>query len=232
MSTKVSRSSKKTDSVDVKPKPVSVPVPVVVDPNEVDEVDDVDVDNESKKSSVEDLLLEQMLLIKQAMEKLQEAKAMSNQIRSAYKFALRQKKDKKPRKNTVQSGILKLVSIPADAEVFLKNIGAPIPENHEMRRTEFSRALYSYIKEKSLYKPEPSKESGYDRKVIIPDEKIRKLFSLAADATLDFSSINVNLAKIYRNASSADSAPKTTVAPVVVPPTTATKKGKAAGASA
>jgi len=230
MSSKVSRSSKKTDV----PEPVSAPVPVPVVVEEKHEaVDGDDVDNESKKSSVEELLAEQATLIKQGMEKLQEAKAMNNQIRSAHKFALRQKKTNKPRKNTVQSGILKLVSIPPEAEQFLKEVGATIPESHEMRRTEFSGALYDYIKSNNLYKPDPSKESGYDRKVIIPDAKIRKLFTLAADKTLDFSSINVNLAAIYRRAKEAlEGAPTTgasKVAPVVAAPA---KKGKVAGASA
>jgi len=232
MSTKVSRSSKKTEVPEVKPEPV--PAPVVEEKQEA--VDGDDGDNESKKSSVEDLLMEQAALIKQGMEKLQEAKAMNNQIRSAHKFALRQKKDKKPRKNTVQSGILKLVSLPAEAETFLKDVGAAIPSNHEMRRTEFSGALYNYIKSNNLYKPDPSKESGYDRKVIIPDAKIRKLFSLAADVTLDFSSINVNLAKIYRGAKDAveSSASVKVAAPAAAAPAAAApaKKGKAATSSA
>ena len=236
MSSKVSRVSKKTDV----PEPVSVTVPVVEEKHEA--VDGEDVDNESKKSSVEELLAEQASLIKQGMEKLQEAKAMNNQIRSAHKFALRQKKTNKPRKNTVQSGILKLVSIPPEAETFLKEVGATIPESHEMRRTEFSGALYDYIKSHNLYKPDPSKESGYDRKVIIPDAKIRKLFTLAADKTLDFSSINVNLAAIYRRAKEAlegvaGAAP--VAAPVAAPkaaapaaPAAPAKKGKVAGSSA
>jgi chromatin remodeling complex protein RSC6 len=228
-STKVSRSSKKNEVAE----PVVAPVvaPVVDEKQEV--VDGDDGENEAKKSSVEELLMEQAALIKQGMEKLQEAKAMNNQIRSAHKSALRQKTTKKPRKNTVQSGILKLVTLPPEAETFLKEVGAAIPENHEMRRTEFSGALYDYIKSHNLYKPDPSKESGYDRKVIIPDVKIRKLFSLSADKTLDFSSINVNLATIYRRAKellegagkSAAAAP----APVAAAPA---KKGKVAGASA
>ena len=65
MSSKVSRVSKKTDV----PEPVPVTVPVVEEKHEA--VDGEDVDNESKKSSVEELLAEQASLIKQGMEKLQ-----------------------------------------------------------------------------------------------------------------------------------------------------------------
>jgi hypothetical protein len=230
-STKVSRSSKKVEVPEVKPEPV--PAPVVEEKH--DAADDGDAENESKKSSVEELLAEQASLIKQGMEKLQEAKAMNNQIRSAHKSALRQKTTKKPRKNTVQSGILKLTPLPPEAETFLKEVGATIPETHEMRRTEFSGELYTYIKSNNLYKPDPSKESGYDRKVIIPDAKIRKLFSLPADKTLDFSSINVNLATIYRRAKELlEGAGTAGVKPAAAAPAAAApvKKGKVAGSSA
>ena len=161
-------------------------------------------------------------------------------LRRAHNQAMRQQSSrKKTRKAVVDSGILKPVPLPVEAEAFLKDIGVAIPESNLMRRTELSASIYEYVKSKTLYKADPSKESGYDRKVIIPDAKLRKLFSLTADQTLDFSSINVNLATIYRRSKEAlaGGAP----APVVVAPKSvapapavvASKKGgKVAGASA
>lgn len=240
-STKVSRSAKKVEAPkeDVKTTPV-----VDVKPDVVDEVEDADAD-ESKKQSVDELLEMQSNLIKQGMQALSQAKAMNQQIRRAHNYALRQQSQKKKvRKTVVHSGILKLVALPPEASAFLKAVGKEIPESGEMRRTELSGAIYDYVKANNLYKPDPSKESGYDRKVIIPDVKLRTLFSLTADKTLDFSSINVNLATIYRNAKNAleGSAPAVApaapapaakaAAPVAPAAAAPVKKGKVAGSSA
>ena len=161
------------------------------------------------------------------------------QLRRAHAQGLRaQVQKKKVRKAVVDSGILKPVQLPPEAETFLKAVGVKAPEGGLMRRTELSGAIYDYVKANSLYKPDPSKESGFDRKVIIPDAKLRTLFSLAADKTLDFSSINVNLATIYRRAKelAAGGAPASAPAPVKSAPAPAAaapaKKGKAASSNA
>jgi len=119
----------------------------------------------------------------------------------------------------------------------LGDVGVAITESNLMRRTELSGAIYNYIKANNLYKVHPTKENDFDRKVIIPDAKLRKLFSLKADQTLDFSSINVNLAQIYRRArelleasNGSASAPAPAPAPAVA--ATPAKKGKVAGSSA
>lgn len=241
MSTKVSRSSKKVEA-EVKHEvvvPVVVPAPEPVE----DDAEDVDGD-ESKTQTVDDLLESQSTLIKQGMQYLSQAKAMNQAIRRAHNQALRkQSQRKKVRKTVVHSGILKLVPLPPEAEAFLKSVNKEIPENREMRRTDLSGAIYDYVKANNLYKPDPSKESGYDRKVIIPDIKLRTLFTLTPDETLDFSSINRNLAKVYKSA--RDAVEGVVPAPVVVPATKAAapaaaapaaaapaKKGKAAGHSA
>jgi hypothetical protein len=229
--TKVSRSSKKVEAT--KEEVVVAPV-VEVKPTVVDGDADVPEDDadDSKKQSVDELLEMQSKLIKDGMQLLSQAKAMNQQIRRAHNSAMRtQSQKKKTRKSQVQSGILKLVPLPAEAEAFLKAVKEEIPENRLMRRTAFSGKIYGYVKAQNLYKPDPSKVSGYDRKVIIPDAKLRTLFNLDADKTLDFSSINVNLAVIYKRAKEAEGgapAPAPTPAPVAA----VTKKGKAAGNSA
>jgi hypothetical protein len=238
MSTKVSRSSKKVES-EVKHEPVQVPAPAPVPEPVEDDAEDVEGD-ESKKHSVDDLLESQANLIKQGMQLLSQAKAMNQSIRRAHNQALRQQSQrKKVRKTVVHSGILKLVALPPEAETFLKAVGVAIPESREMRRTDLSGAIYDYVKANNLYKPDPSKESGYDRKVIIPDIKLRTLFTLTPEETLDFSSINRNLAKVYKTMKDAAEglAPAPVAAPVVtkaVAPAAAApaKKGKVAGSSA
>jgi hypothetical protein len=160
------------------------------------------------------------------------------QLRRAHNQGLRaQVQKKKVRKAVVDSGILKPVTLPPEAETFLKAVGVKVPEDKLMRRTELSGAIYDYVKSKTLYKPDPSRETGFDRKVIIPDEKLRKLFSLGKDATLDFSSINSNLAVIYKHAKEVAgdapvvSAPAPAPAPAKAAPKAAAK-GKAATTTA
>lgn len=228
---KVSRSTKKSEPVS---EPVVQVKPVDVQPETV--VEDVEDADDTKKQTVEELLEMQANLIKQGMQALSQAKAMIQSIHRANKYEVRlQTQRKKVRKTVVHSGILKLVPLPPEAVTFLKAVGVAIPESGEMRRTELSGAIYDYVKANNLYKPDPSKDSGFDRKVIIPDAKLRTLFSLSADKTLDFSSINVNLATIYRRAKElaaggAEAAPVTKAAPAPAP--AAAKKGKAAGTSA
>jgi chromatin remodeling complex protein RSC6 len=235
MSTKTVSRSKKSEvsevSKEVKPEPT-----VEVKPDIVEDVEDAD---ESKKVTYEELSETVSEKYKEARSCLLTLGGMILQLRRAHNQAMRQQSaKKKTRKAVVDSGILKPVLLPPEAEAFLKSVGVAIPETRLMRRTELSGAIYDYVKAHSLYKPAPSKESGFDRKVIIPDAKLRTLFSLAADATLDFSSINVNLATIYRRAKEADegaaSAPVSkVVAPAAPAPAAApAKKGKAAGSSA
>jgi chromatin remodeling complex protein RSC6 len=227
MSTKVARSKKEAPVVSV-PEPVVVPAP--------EPVVDVEDADKSERESFEDLLEKQLTLIKDGMGLLTQAKAMNQKLRSAHNFELRQQgqRNKKVRKTNVESGILKLAPIPPEAVSFLKSINVAIPENNMLRRTELSGHIYDYVKEHKLYKPDPSKESGFDRKVIIPDVKLRTLFTLSADKTLDFSSINVNLAAIYRRAKEADgeSAPAPVAAPAAKAAAAPVKKGKVAGSSA
>ena len=205
----------------VKDEPKPEPVVVETKPDVVDEAASVD---DEKKVTFDELMeqwTEQYKAVRQAVLALG---GMQVQLRRAHNQAMRvQSQKKKPRRVAVDSGILKPVALPAEAVVFLKDVGVTIPESGLMRRTELSGAIYDYVKSKTLYKPDPSRETGFDRKVIIPDEKLRKLFSLGKDATLDFSSINSNLAVIYKHAKEVAGD-----APVVSAPAPAPAPAKAA----
>jgi hypothetical protein len=226
-STKATKVAKK-EVVKDEPKPEPV---VDVKP----EVVENESDNEDKKVTFDELMeqwTEQYKNVRQAVLALG---GMQVQLRRAHNQAMRaQSQKKKPRRVAVDSGILKPVALPLEAVAFLKDVGVAIPESGLMRRTELSGAIYDYVKSKTLYKPDPSRETGYDRKVIIPDEKLRKLFSLGKDATLDFSSINSNLAVIYKHAKElAGETPAVVPAPAPAPAKAAPKaaaKGKTATA--
>jgi hypothetical protein len=223
--TKAPRSKKSEPVVEVKPEPV-----VEVKPEPVEDV--VEDGDESKKATFDELMEQFTEKYKSLRAEILGLGAMIVQVRRTHNSTLRAQihLKKKVRKAVVDSGILKPVLLPPEAETFLKAVGVKIPDDKLMRRTELSGAIYDYVKANSLYKADPSKESGFDRKVIIPDAKLKTLFSLSADKTLDFSSINVNLATIYRRAKESESgaAPKTAAAP----PAAAGKKGKVAGSSA
>jgi hypothetical protein len=225
--TKPVRSKKVEPVVEVKPEPV---VEVKTEPV-VEDGEDAD---ESKKATFEEIIDSFTEQYKSLRAQTLSLGAMIVQLRRAHNQGLRaQVQKKKVRKAVVDSGILKPVTLPPEAEAFLKAVGVKVPEDKLMRRTELSGAIYDYVKANSLYKPDSSKESGFDRKVIIPDGKLRTLFSLSADKTLDFSSINVNLATIYRRAKEADAEAANGAAPAskTAAPAPA-KKGKAASSNA
>jgi hypothetical protein len=223
--TKAPRSKKVDPVVEVKPEPV-----VEVKPDVVEDGEDAD---ESKKVTFDELIDQFTDKYKALRAETLSLGAMIVQLRRAHNQGLRaQVQKKKVRKAVVDSGILKPVTLPPEAETFLKAVGVKVPDDKLMRRTELSGAIYDYVKANSLYKPDGSKESGFDRKVIIPDAKLKTLFSLSADKTLDFSSINVNLATIYRRAKEVDAAAASTSAPVPAPAPAPAKKGKAASSNA
>lgn len=217
------------------------PVPVVEVKQDVVE-NEVDNENETKKVTFDEQLELVMECNKNQIAVARALQAQLNQLRRLHNQALRDDKDrrKKPRKNAVDSGILKPVSIPLEALAFLKAVGTAVPESGLMRRTELSGHIYDYVKSKNLYKVDPSRESGYDRKVILPDVNLRTLFSLSDEKTLDFSSINANLAVIYRRMKELAEGDATTtktvvdVAPVVTKAAAPVKsiKGKAATSTA
>jgi chromatin remodeling complex protein RSC6 len=93
---------------------------------------------------------------------------------------------------------MKPAPIPPEAKNFIQEIGESIPDNNLLLRTELSRYIYDYIKTNNLYKQDSSKVSGYNKMVIVPDDKIKTLFSLNDGQTLNFVSMNVNLAILYR----------------------------------
>jgi chromatin remodeling complex protein RSC6 len=228
-----SKVTKKDVKDEVKPEPVVEVKPDVVE-NEVDN----DNENETKKVTFDELLDPLLERVKNLTSEARAITATLTQLRRAHNQELRaQSQKKKTRRVAVDSGILKPVPVPAEALAFLKAVGTAVPESGLMRRTELSGHIYDYVKSKNLYKVDPSRDSGYDRKVILPDSNLRTLFTLSDEKTLDFSSINANLAVIYRRMKESTEGVTTstktveTPAPVVAKVAAAKGKGKAATSS-
>ena len=209
--------AKKETVKDVKDEVKPVPV-VEVKPDVVENEVDNDNENETKQVTFDELFES---LTERAKNLTSEARAITaalTQLRRAHNQDLRkQSQKKKTRRVAVDSGILKPVSVPVEALAFLKAVGTAVPESGLMRRTELSGHIYDYVKSKNLYKVDPSRDSGYDRKVILPDANLRTLFSLSDDKTLDFSSINANLAVIYRRMKESQEGGVTTTTTTTTP---------------
>jgi len=225
-----SKVTKKDVKDEVKPEPVVEVKPEVVENEEVDN------ENETKKVTFDELFESLSERAKNLTSEARALTALLTQLRRAHNQELRaQSQRKKTRRVAVDSGILKPVAVPVEALAFLKAVGTAVPESGLMRRTELSGHIYDYVKSKNLYKVDPSRDSGYDRKVILPDANLRTLFGLSDDKTLDFSSINANLAVIYRrmkeSAEGATTTTTTTTKVEAAPAKVAAAKGKGKAAT-
>ena len=136
-------------------------------------------ENENERVIIDD--------IKKAMNDLRNKKR--NDMRREHKLnqEIRTNKTRNP-----SNSILISRPIPISVKIFLKEIGYSIPDNNLLRRTQVTGELYEYIRTNDLYLYENS------RRTIVPDSKIRKLFSLSYGETLDILSINTYMADIYK----------------------------------
>jgi hypothetical protein len=91
-----------------------------------------------------------------------------------------------------KTSITTLLPIPDTILHFLHTINAYIPENKLMAQNDISKLIHDYIKINDLFKP------GND-KIIIPDLKLRTLFSLPEYYIVDYPMINTYLNNIYIN---------------------------------
>ena len=79
---------------------------------------------------------------------------------------------------------------------FFRDINQEIPSDY-MIRWNFSRIIYKYINSNNLYLVDPSKESGFNRKIIIPDIHLRTLFSLSEEDQIHSNIIDNLIAKLF-----------------------------------
>lgn len=79
---------------------------------------------------------------------------------------------------------------------FFSDINQKIPSDY-MIRWNFSRIIYKYIVANNLYLIDPSSESGFNRKIIIPDIHLRTLFSLLSEDQIHFNAIDKHITKLF-----------------------------------
>ena len=94
--------------------------------------------------------------------------------------------------NCKKSSITTLLPIPDNIQHFLHDINAKVPENKLMSQNDVSKLIHDYIRVNDLFKP------GND-KIIIPDLKLRTLFTLPEYYIVDYPMINTYLNNIYVN---------------------------------
>ena len=94
--------------------------------------------------------------------------------------------------NCKKSSITTLIPIPDNIQHFLHDINASVPENKLMSQNDVCKVIHNYIRVNDLFKP------GND-KIIIPDFKLRTLFTLPEYYIVDYPMINTYLNNIYVN---------------------------------
>jgi len=94
--------------------------------------------------------------------------------------------------NCKKSSITTLLPIPDNIQHFFHDINAKVPENKLMSQNDVYKIIHDYIRVNDLFKP------GND-KIIIPDLKLRTLFTLPEYYIVDYPMINTYLNNIYIN---------------------------------
>ena len=111
-------------------------------------------------------------------DQLKAARKQPNQSVSLHKYLSQLKKDvfqilklkKRKSGDSTVSGFMKPVDVSTELRSFLGNL----PEDAEITRVLVTRKLCEYIKQQGLQQNE-------DKRFIIPDDKLKSLFSIAAD---------------------------------------------------
>jgi chromatin remodeling complex protein RSC6 len=114
-------------------------------------------------------------------------------------------------KARVASGFNKPTVVP---ETLVKFLG--LESGVEMPRTKVTSALYAYVKSNGLQSH--MVEGKLDKRTIVPDAKLRTLFGLGKDETIEFKTFQTHVSKLYNaekvSAEASTSAPAQAPAPV------------------
>jgi chromatin remodeling complex protein RSC6 len=98
-----------------------------------------------------------------------------------------------------------------------------------MARTKVTSAIYKYIKENKLQE-QPDANGKVDRRTIVPDAKLRKLFGLPEGETIEFKTFQTHVSKLYNaEKESSSSASTSAPAPVVATPAPVAASAKSTG---
>jgi len=150
------------------------------------EKNDNDNENDKKDESTVDILFDKLQL--QFNDSQQILKTLHNNLKILYKEVLKERKEllkksnknnKKKKKKNNLSGFAVPTKITKELAEFLN-----LEEDAEISRTDVTSMICKYVKDNNLQNPE-------NKKIIIPDEKLSKLFKgyLGEDDQLEFFNI-------------------------------------------
>ena len=146
----------------------------------------IDTENIEKKESNVDILFDKLQL--QFNDSQQILKTLHNNVKILYKEVLKERKElqkksnknnKKKKKKNSLSGFAVPTKITKELAEFLN-----LEHDTEISRTDVTSLICKYIKDNNLQNPD-------NKKIIIPDEKLKKLFNgyLGEEDQLEFFNI-------------------------------------------
>jgi upstream activation factor subunit UAF30 len=164
------------ETVPVVETPVETPVeiPVETPVETVTETTETPVEIDTMKQRFEKLIKSKQDLMNELKREIQELRKMQRDHENAIKEASKKTKKKKtPRDvNRKPSGFASPVVVSDDLYNFLSQYG--VKNSEPIARTDVTRHITNYIKEKDLQNPEHRRE-------IIPDAALKKLFGPAIE---------------------------------------------------
>jgi chromatin remodeling complex protein RSC6 len=196
METKQVKQTKQVKKVEeVQPvQPVQVTSVSVESVQETSEVTQEEVVVESFHQVTERLSVRLAEATKALKEAQQDFKLMTRvhqrEVKSARKNKRQHSNGESKRLNP--SGFNKPTLVPESLVKFLL-----LEPGVEMPRTKVTSALYAYVKSNGLQSH--MVEGKLDKRTIVPDDKLRKLFSLGKDETIEFKTFQTHVSKLYNS---------------------------------
>jgi chromatin remodeling complex protein RSC6 len=192
----------------------------VVAPAQVDQVEQVESTQEATEVSVESFqqicdrmatkLLEASKNLKEAQQDFKQLlRTHQREVKSARKNRRHQGGDASTKKHN-PSGFNRETAVP---ETIVQFLG--LESGTVMARTKVTSALYTYIREHGLQNHMVG--GKVDKRTIVPDEKLRTLFNLGKDETIEFKTFQTHVSKLY-NAEKGKEEVVTQPAPQVATP--------------
>ena len=165
-----------------KAAPVATPVPAAP---AVPTVPEVAADGEVTPSLLDKLESKITALVALIKETVGEFKVLKKEY-ERLKKSVEKTERKRANARSNPNGFAKPVPISDALCVFLA-----LPLNSELSRTDITRKINAYIREHNLNKPE-------NKRFIIPDDKLRKLFQLAAGEEISYFSIQKHITTVIK----------------------------------
>lgn len=158
---------------------VKKPVPAKVVEKAVEETETAEV-VQSPLDRLEGKINGIVSLVKETVAELRVLKKEYDRLKKTVEKTERKRANARSNPN----GFAKPVPITDELCTFLS-----LPKGSELSRTDITRQINAYIRQHNLNKPE-------NKRFIIPDDKLRKLFHLAAGEEISYFSIQKHITKV------------------------------------